>query len=493
MLALKKFGLGITSMPLELRTLTAMYTFVSKKGHIFISGYTSNIGAGIWKVDTLDNKVTKVYSTGQWDKWFEDSNGNIFVSHSSSSYTNTNTGILKWDGDTFSSVYGSDDGWHCWFQSSKGDLFVASNWDRSKNILKWNGSTFISVGTGPSNCNFTELPDGRIIATKITYSSTIYGISIYDESSGSFVIYRSDVRAPNYIFISSTGDIFLSNISTPATTTRWNGTGFVDVYTGIITSMFEAGDGNIFAIDSTRTRKWNGTTFEEILNIPLIYRHKDAAGNLFGSNNSFSVGIYKWNGTNFIQAYNTSAGYWQYWFESSNGDVFASISSNQSNGGPGIVKYNGTNFVRVYDYDSFWENYFESSYGDLFALPFFSGRSVLRWDGEKFIPILEPTVGSSNYRMFEENGEIYLANDSLSGLFKYNRNKKKFELIRNNYSSSPFTTKLKLFGNGNMLSRIYTSDDYLILGFRHSTKMSNGDYGFFLSSDKTKIVYTVTE
>ena len=69
---------------------------------------------------------------------------------------------------------------------------------------------------------------------------------------------------------------------------------------------------------------------------------------------SSNTGILKWNGTTFEKVYTTSYS-WQYWFESSTGDIFVSSAIT----GTGILKWNGTAFTKEYAIGYMYEAIYE--------------------------------------------------------------------------------------------------------------------------------------
>ena len=117
---------------------------------------------------------------------------------------------------------------------------------------------------------------------------------------------------------------------------------------------------------------WTSNTF---------YFYQSKSGDVFcGNDASTNTGIYHLNKTTleWEQVYTT--GYnWQYWFESSTGDIFVSSTSSKT----GILKWNGTTFEKVYTPDYKWQYWFESSTGDIFVSST-SSTGILKWNGTTF-------------------------------------------------------------------------------------------------------------
>ena len=98
------------------------YSYIAKNGIDMYSSYSSSDMQGIWHKNLQTGETTKIYTGGiQWQYFFEDSKGNVYVSSSSS-----NTGILHLNGSTTTQIYTSGYAWQYLFEDSKNAVYVTN-------------------------------------------------------------------------------------------------------------------------------------------------------------------------------------------------------------------------------------------------------------------------------------------------------------------------------------------------------------------------------
>lgn len=122
------------------------YVYYHSNGVDAYGSYSSSSKQGIYHLNVLTREENKIYTSGNdWQYFFEDSKGNVYVGTNSSNTAYT-TGILYLNGETVTQIYPSDGGWKYFKETNKGVIVTqTTDFSPSSAILLLDGQTVYTL------------------------------------------------------------------------------------------------------------------------------------------------------------------------------------------------------------------------------------------------------------------------------------------------------------------------------------------------------------
>jgi len=463
--------------------ITDDYKFITSSGDIYVSASTA--GYGLKRFDTTTKTLTPVTGlSGQsWNKYFESSKGNVYVSSSNS------VGLYRLNGNTATQVISTGQNWQFFFEDSSGNVYTSSSENDESGIYHLNGTIATQVlANGRRYYYFFEDSKGNIYVSHAihTGSANYFGIyhlrgtsaathivadysygwgTFFEDSKGNVYIAGGDhvgiyhlngkvaTKILNkdyfweYFFEDSKGNVYVSTgdqFSKQSGLYHLNGTAATQILsTGYgYKYFFEDSKGNVYASGGSNTNTGelyhlNGKVVTHIGTAHWVRFFEDSRGNVYASGGLSSIGIYHLNGKVVTQI---GTGGWQYFFEDSKKNVYVG-SYNTDSSNLGIYHLDGVNTpTQILTTGYWWEYFFEDSNGNVY---------VSRSGGTNGIYLLNGTAtatqvyaSGSNWQYWQEkNNQVTVSAPANTGELVWNSTTQKFTLnseVESTYNGTPF-------------------------------------------------------
>jgi hypothetical protein len=362
------------------KLLTKMYDYVyyHSNGIDAYGSYSSSSKKGIWHWNVITGEETQVYSTSyNWQYFFEDSKGNVYVSSSLSS------GLVCLNGAKANKTNAINACWQYFFEDSKGNVYASSN---SNGILHLNGTVATQIyETGYWN-HFFESNSGNLYVG----SNNSYAIGIiYLNEKTAIQVYTLGNNW-QYFFEDSKGNVYAGNYLNSGDSSGivcLNGTTATRIYTlySSWSSCFEDSKGNTYFGGGKGILHFDGETITQIYSNESYWQYffEDSKGNVYvGGGLNSGAGLVNLNGKTATRI--STIGYkWQYFFEDSKGNVYVGSSKSDT----GILHLNGTIATQIY-LTSYWQYFTENPKG--------------------VIASKKPQPDDQDFLLIDENNNVYL-------------------------------------------------------------------------------------
>ena len=415
----------------------AIYKHISAKSDIYIAA--TAVGIAAYDV-TIENwlKISGT-ATYQWDVFFEDTRGNVYVGS-----TLTGVGVYHLNGTVATKVISSGGKWRYFYEDSKGNVYASSG-EANNSLYRLNGTeaTEVAQNFGPLRCFFEDSRDnvyaGTVGATNPGFYLITDGTEFYKVLPSNVQYVYENKHNEVYAVSMSTGYLGLyhlnGNTATKVTTTTsssWD-------------SFFESSHGEVYvytSVGAADTGIYHLTPMSAtlVVSVGSDWRNffEDSAGNIYvsaGLSNSVAntVGIYHLNGTTATKIVATGER-WNQFFEDSGGNVYVGSNNHTTNAGAYLLKGSATP-VKVITTGSGYNWYFEDSRGNVYVTGTNNSPGAFFLNGENTgINILNTGYGWE-YFLEDSKGNVYLTGTVNSlGVYYLNGADKAIQIVATGYN-----------------------------------------------------------
>ena len=408
---------GITVTQIYTTGVYWQYFFEDSKGNVYVSSSNSNNdNKGILHIS--GTTATQIYTTGyNWQYFFEDSKGNVYVS-------GTTTGFIHLSGTTSIQVYSGGASWNRAFEDSKGNVYVSSDSSyNDRGILHLSGTTAKNIYTSGYNWHFKETdhvcayidqyptPESLYL---ILDGDKAYSVPIYEE-----LLLPSNSQRVTVVPSAETQKIKPENNRTLVEVTVVGDENLKaeNIKEGVV--LYEGTDNEIVGMfEGGSSSASTALTLDDIEQAPTLTIDYQGVPMYCATNKKdaylcISTTIYHLNlETNALTKLGEGAEDVQCFFESSNGDIYASTASTAS-----IIYVTPTSISKIYNSGSGWYNFFEDSTGNVYVGSATS-NGIIRLKGATATVVYS---NGNNWNAFCEGhvGDIYAGSSTNSAGIVY--------------------------------------------------------------------------
>lgn len=262
------------------------YSYLTKNKKYMYLGSSDSLKSGLLCVDFENNTTTQLLTSGYYNNFFEDSNGNVYCGSTNSS----SRGLYLLNGTTITTIL-SDSYYFKFYESNNGNVYVQVSYGEG-GLYLLNGSNYTLVLSNINNYSWYFYFEDSTGSIYLSASSSSY-LGLYKVKGSTSYQLKSEGYGYRYFYEASDGYVYFSSSDSST------GKGIYKV-----------------ALSSTYVTQ----IYTEYYSYEPFYESSNGTLYVCGSV-ATSAGLYKIDGNNVTEIYSKGR-YWEHFSEDSNGYIY---------------------------------------------------------------------------------------------------------------------------------------------------------------------------